>query len=160
MNQEQEVDISAALLGACGTLRTMVDGTVRLQIDFEPKDRAAVMTAFGHPGTPVACVRLKDGVSAKSSEKTAFRDLGPICKEAIDLCANPVFHEYINRPGVGPRWEPTPDAAKGYILAVCGVDSRKHLDTVDGARELFIAHVRNPFQQWVRSLDAGAPRTA
>lgn len=150
MSEEVQEEL-AALLGACGTLRTLVDGSVRLQIDFEPKDRAAVMAQFGSPGTPVACVRMVNGVLAKpATAPTTFRDLGPICREAIDLCTNPKFHEYIGRPSMGrPKYNPTPDAAKGYILSQCGVDSRKELDTAEGARELFIAHIRKPFHAWL-----------
>jgi hypothetical protein len=148
-----EVSTDAAVLGACGTLRTLVDGSVRLQIDFEPKDRAAVMAQFGHPGTPIACVRLKDGVCAKPSTPapapTTWSTMGAICKEAIDLCSNPKFLEYIARPGLGPKYKQTPDAAKGFILAQCNVDSRKELDTTPGARELFIEHVRKPFWAWL-----------
>lgn len=149
---------SAVIAGATGTLRTLVDGTVRLFIDFEPKDGKAVMGMFGAPGTPIAVARLRDGYGAAEGPppaptpapaKSAYRDLGPICREAIDLCGNPLFQEYIARPGVGPKWKPTADAAKGYILSMCNVDSRKDLDGVTGARELFIEHVRKPFHRWL-----------
>lgn len=142
-----------AISGAAMTLRTLADGSVRLTVDFEPKDRKAVMELFGSPGQPVGVAALQAGHAAvrePAPPASTFRDLGPICREAIDLCGNDKFLEYIGRPAMGkPAWKPTPDAAKGYILSQCGVESRKDLDAAEGARELFIEHVRKPFHAWL-----------
>jgi len=43
-----------AIQGVTRTLRTLVDGTLRIQIDFEPVDRNNAMGLFGDPGTVVA----------------------------------------------------------------------------------------------------------
>lgn len=140
----------SAIAGAVHSLRVLADGTVAVVLHFEPKNRVEAMTMMGAPGTPIACVRLADGfAAAPAAPKASYRDLGPICREAIDLCGNERFLEYIGRPSMGgPKWRPTPDAAKGYILSVCNVNSRKELDTAEGARDLFIEHVRKPFLAW------------
>jgi hypothetical protein len=145
-----EEDAPAALAGTVGTLRMLADGSISVSLVFEPKDRMAVMTMMGSPGTPVACARLPDGFARASDKpaKASWKDLGPLCREAIDLCANTRFQEYIARPALGKKWKPTEEAAKGFILSQCGVDSRKDLDKVEGARDLFIEHVRKPFLQW------------
>lgn len=142
--------MSDAIAGAVHTLRLLADGTVAVTLHFEPKDRVAVMTMMGAPGSPIACARLPDGYAqADAKPKASYRDLGPICREAIDLCANAKFQEYISRPAMGKKWKATEEAAKGFILSQCNVDSRKDLDTAEGARELFIEHVRKPFVRWM-----------
>ena len=144
--------MSDVLAGAVAGLRMLADGTIAVSLHFEPKDRAAVMAMMGSPAAMIACARLKDGTGAAGQTPApapTFRDFGPICREAIELCRNPKFQEYISRPGIGAKWKSTEEAAKGYILAQCGVDSRKDLDTAEGARELFIEHVRKPFHRWL-----------
>jgi len=142
----------AIVVGAQAGLRVLVDGSVRLTIDIEPKDRVAAMTLFGSPGQSIALAALKDGHAQAYAQslqpKIRYSDMGPICREAIELCEHPKFQQYIGRAGMG-RWKPNADAAKGFILAQCNVNSRKELDTAAGARELFIAHVRKPFHAWL-----------
>jgi hypothetical protein len=145
----EEDELEAAIVGAAGTLRTMADGTVRLYIDYEPKDRKAVMDAFGAPGTPVATVRLKDGYAAAPAPATnRYGELGPLCREAIDLCNNATFLEYIDSAGIS--WKKTSEGAKGFILAACCVGSRKELDADPTAGELF-RKMRKSFLDWVRA---------
>jgi hypothetical protein len=147
--------VSEAIAGAVGALRMLTDGSVSVSIVFEPKDRMAVMSMMGEPGASIACVRLANG-HAKASDKPAssFRDLGPICREAIDLTTNPKFQEYIlrfNTKHIGDTQNVSvrQDIAKKFILTQCQVESRKELDTSEGARDLFIEHVRKPFLAWM-----------
>jgi hypothetical protein len=57
------------------TLRTMADGTVRLAVDFEPKDREKVMRFFGEPGTPLVCARVTlPFPSATTSARRTYGD--------------------------------------------------------------------------------------
>lgn len=46
--------------GTTGTLRTLVDGTVRLQINIEPNNSQKAMEYFGKPGTGIALAVLTD----------------------------------------------------------------------------------------------------
>jgi glutamate/tyrosine decarboxylase-like PLP-dependent enzyme len=143
----EEIEL-AALAGAVEGMRMLKDGTIAVTLHFEPKDRTAVMRMMGEPGASIACARLKDGhAAAPAAPKTAFRDLGPICREAIDLCGNPKFQQYVGR--LKPNLTPSEGMAKAFILSQCTVDSRKELDTAEGARDLFIEHVRKPFQRWL-----------
>lgn len=48
----------AALPAVARTLKTLVDGTVRLAIDVEPVYRETVMRLLGEPGTPIVVARL------------------------------------------------------------------------------------------------------
>jgi hypothetical protein len=54
------------------TLKTLVDGTVRLNIDFEPSERAQVMELFGEPGSLIAIARL----SQEASQVVTQQDYG------------------------------------------------------------------------------------
>lgn len=143
------------LAGAVKTLRLLADGQVDVVLSFEPKDRVAVMQMMGSPGQPIACVPLAAGFAAAPAEpKAGFRDLGPICRESIDLCQNEKFLDYIATQG---SWKKTPEAAKGFILACCGGDSRKELDEPE-RRNLFIQHVRKPFHAWLSKQERASGR--
>jgi hypothetical protein len=47
-----------ALVGTTRNLRTLSDGTVRIQVDIEPNDALAAMQFFGSPNTPIAMACL------------------------------------------------------------------------------------------------------
>lgn len=137
-----------ALAGAVDGMRMLKDGTMAVTLHFEPKDRELVMKMMGEPGASIACVRLVDGHAAAKPAAGSFRDLGPICREAIELCGSEQFQRYvagIKRAGVSVS-----DAVcKQYICLACNVESRKELDSAEGARRLFIEHVRKPFHRWL-----------
>lgn len=139
------------LAGSVDGMRMLKDGTMAVTLHFEPKDRSIVMAMMGEPGASIACLRLKDGHAAKSAAPaTTYRDLGSICKEAIDLCKNERFQQYVAHVKRMPAGSSLSDAAcKQFICLSCNVESRKELDTAEGARDLFIAHVRKPFVAWM-----------
>ena len=62
---------NAAIPAVSRTLTTLVDGTVRLKIDFEPRYRESVMRQLGEPGTPIAVVQL-DLESAQAQMQQEF----------------------------------------------------------------------------------------
>ncbi len=143
--------MSDAIAGAVHTLRLLADGSIAVTLHFEPKDRVAVMTLMGQPGAPIACVRLKDGYAQAGEEKPAARtwaDKGPLEKEAIELCKAPRFLDWLQH--LRPKFpQPDAEAARSFILGVCGVQSRKDLDTAEGARDVFIEMVRKPYLAWL-----------
>lgn len=47
-----------ALVGTTRNLRTLSDGTVRIQVDVEPSEALAAMQFFGSPNTPIAMACL------------------------------------------------------------------------------------------------------
>lgn len=140
---------NSVIAGAVEGLRMLKDGSISMTVIIEPKDRVAAMALFGSPGQPVALAALKPGYAAKSNapEGGTYRDLGPLCREAIDLCANPAFKRYIQH-ALRAVDRPTEGQCKEFICTTCSVGSRKELDTDEGARDLFIAHIRKPFQRW------------
>lgn len=138
--------MSDILAGAVAGLRLLADGTVRVSLDFEPKDRNAAMSLLGEPGAMIACARLRDGTDAKLEHADPR---GPLCMEAIGLCNNPMFQRFIgHEKGSGYDRPPTPEGAKDFILAACGgLHSRKELDSNEEAARCF-AGLRRSFQRW------------
>ena len=133
-----------ALSGAIQGLRMLADGTIRLTVDIEPKDRVDAMTLFGSIGQPVALAALMVGHAAVKEKTPDPR--GPLCKSAIELCKNTMFHEFI----AVEHYAKTQEAAKSYILHCCGITSRKELDTNAEAAEIFRRRVHKEFQAWLR----------
>lgn len=112
------------LAGAVSTLRLLKDGSISVTVEFEPKDRVAVMQMMGTPGQPIACVPLKQGFAAVPARPADER--GPLCKSAIKLCQEPLFQKFAAR---GKAWPADEGGAKGYLLLSCGhLKSRKEID--------------------------------
>ncbi len=63
------------LTATAGTLRTLVDGTVRIQIDFEPRHMSEAIKWFGKPGTSVYIARMsKEAEQQMLKEETASKE--------------------------------------------------------------------------------------
>lgn len=88
-------------------------------------------------GNPVS--ETKPGNSRNDREP-----LGDLCWRAVQWCKEPEFIDFLNRQELGIDSEH--DAA-AYIKRVCGVQSRKELDTNPAARSLFNARIRGPYQK-------------
>lgn len=73
------------------------------------------------------------------------KPVGELCTEAIGLCNSEDFHRYI--ADIGP-WKPTAEAAKGFILSCCAINSRKELDGSPQAASLFRT-MRSAYAQWL-----------
>ncbi len=136
----------AALAGAVSGLRVMQDGTVRVTLDFEPKDREHVMRLMGAPGQPVGVAALRHGFAAKEAkpEVLPLGPLGPLCREAGSMCRVDSFQEYVSLQG---PWPKTSDSAADYIRAYCGVESRRDLDGNEEAAGSF-ADLRRQYLRW------------
>lgn len=65
MSQFEEAE-PAAIPAIAKTLKTLVDGTVRLNIDVEPHYREVAMRLFGEPGVGIAVARLTVEASKQS----------------------------------------------------------------------------------------------
>lgn len=61
----------SAVLASYVSYRGMVDGTLRVTLDIEPKDVAAAHQLFNKPGAPVAIARLTDAAAQKASQTPA-----------------------------------------------------------------------------------------
>lgn len=59
MNTTEEKHDIAVIPAIARTLKTLADGTVRINLDVEPSYRDTAMCLFGEPGVTVAVARLK-----------------------------------------------------------------------------------------------------
>lgn len=59
-------DTNDIVEGATARISTLVDGTLRITIDIEPRDAPKAFLAFGIPGTAVALAALRISEGAAS----------------------------------------------------------------------------------------------
>lgn len=78
---------------------------------------------------------------------------GPLCREACDYCKLPEFQRWSANGDTPP---PSEETAKAFVLRKCQIESRKELDTVAYAADLFREFVRVPFMRWQRNQKRGA----
>lgn len=128
--------------------QTMADSTLRLTIDIEPRFANDAFALFGKAGTSLAVAALRPGHALKSSEPA--HETGYWCFRAVQRCQEAEFREWIkfaSLQGKAPQSEE--DAAK-VVREVCGITSRKELDTNVKARELFQKKLEFPYVAWLK----------
>jgi len=109
--------------------------------------RAMTVRKGNTAGQRLACVLIEIGDDEQPVEPAKPRDQrGPLCREACDLCAMPAFQEWTDTENE--------EEAKGEILFICGIKSRKELDADPAAAEMFRAEIRAPFLRWQRERKA------
>lgn len=75
-----------------------------------------------------------------------------LCIMACIFCRDPQFQSWAD--SLGARRVDGGEAAKGFILDTCGVESRNALDTDEAAGERFHDSIRKPFLAWKEAQDA------
>ena len=135
--------------GAAMRCRTMADGSLRIEIEVEPRNAQAAFALFGAPGRAVALAALKDG-AAKVAEPEKPKG-GEWAKLAGMWCADPDFHAFLNQtyPEDTPV-ESASDAAMA-VRVYCEIESRAELDQNPKALHLFHTHFRLPFMKWMQA---------
>lgn len=137
-----------AIAGAAVSFRTLVDGSARVTVDFEPQDAAAAFAMLGKPGQPIAVAALRDGFAAVPDKPK----VGPLCLEAVRYCEMPEFWEWVTSDSGHHVYDAA--GAKVVILFVCGVKSRKELDLDQLAANEFTHKIRTPFMKYMRERKA------
>jgi hypothetical protein len=147
--------------GTRRTMRELVDGTIRVQIDIDPEFHDDFHRLFGQVDMAVAIAPLnlatsKEILGADAAEdnppmedertRSAWKDLGPLAQSAILLCKDEKFQQF-----VVDKWKldgrGNEHIAAEYVKTFCKVDSRKDLDTADGGRTRFGALMAD-YRQW------------
>lgn len=138
-----------------GTYSSRVDGTIVLRVEIEPRHRAEALALFGMPGTPLALAALK----VKSSKPEPRASSPPsLCAWAAIRGGDPSFIAWLEEahPKLwAEQWadDGTADAeqaAAQCIRLICGVASRRELDTNDEAAALFHSQIREPYAAWMQ----------
>lgn len=148
----------SVIAGASMRCKTMADGSLRIEVEVEPRDAVAAFTLFGAVGTPVALAALKVGESGAEpggeGDKPAEPKGGMLARLAGQWCQMPEFHEWCERSfrfswnaiieEIGEHAEHAEVAAE-LIRRHCGVKSRAELDHDKRAADQFHAAIRQPF---------------
>lgn len=148
-----------AVMGATTTIKTLVDGTFRVQIDISPLDAQDAFKLFGTPGTPVALARVTPAAAQRQASKEftppAERGKGgSICKLAAIFCGDTEFHDFLKST---LRWAGNDftsiDAAQ-IVRDTCHITSRAELDSNPDAAAIFHRDFRLPYQRWLQGARA------
>jgi hypothetical protein len=143
----------SAIMGTFVKIGTMADGTPRIVLDLQCG--LADVAAMGLiPGVPFAIARLtKEAAGKPVTEPEAPKEKpGQLCVMACTFCADPMFRKWISETY---KYECQDEgAAKEFVLEICGIESRKELDTDSRAAFVFHERVRKPFVAWKADQDA------
>lgn len=143
-----------AIQAASIRCRTMADGTLRLELDVEPRDAQAAFRLFGSPGTAVALAAIKPDAQQEAPEKpkggAAAKWLGQMCGDAAFVLWLATTH--------GKQWSATyemhgADTAKhaaATVRAICEVQSRAEIDNDPAAFARFEERIRRPWIEATR----------
>lgn len=115
----------------------------------EGKRFMAVLVQLGDDELPVVD-QAKPSTGAGSGQRPTAKSaksstpLGDLCWRAVQWCKELEFIDFLNQqePGIDSEHD-----AAAYIKRVCGVQSRKELDTNPAARSLFNGCIRGPYQK-------------
>lgn len=162
--------MSTVIAGSAMRTKTLADGTLRLEVDIEPKDAKLAFNLFGSPGTAVALAALKTDAqqTAETEPDSELPKGGELSKLAGRWCGSPVFHEWLMQSfpflwreveenllaDLSSKVEPgKPEIAAELIRTHCGVSSRAQLDHDKLAAQQFNAAIRQPFAEHLARHD-------
>ncbi len=149
----------SAIAAAAMRVRTMADGSLRIEVEVSPVDAQAAFALFGRPGAPMALAALKEGYAAAQEPLPTIKESltvekpkgGALAKLSGMWCQDHEFHNWINGAmHNGIFWQCNgPNEAKLFVLEICQIDSRAELDHDERAAELFHRMVRIPFSAYL-----------
>ena len=140
----------SAIPAASVGVKDMADSSLRITIEFEPRYAKDAFALFGARGTQVAIAALRDGSFLEQSATTKPK-IGDACLLAVQWCKEPQFWEWANGEQTGGFHTCVNgvDSAKAFICMVCGVESRKDIDTSPAALNFWHQNICKPFQQYL-----------
>ncbi len=77
--------------------------------------------------------------------------MAPLCEWAVMRCGEPMFQRWAAGHPDAPKYrKDTPvETAKAAVLFLCGIESRKYLDTSAVAASKLHVMVRKPYAHWL-----------
>lgn len=117
-------------------IRTLVDGTGRVQLDIEPKDVPTFIGLFSIPGETGALARLTQEAAKDSLQGPKG---GPLSKNAAALCRDEEFWAFSGMK--------TEEEATAYLRHYCGITSRRELDHNEEAARKY-HQLKSEFLEW------------
>jgi hypothetical protein len=140
----------SAIEASSVNVRTLVDGTLRITVDVEPRHAKDAFALFGAPGIPMALAALKPASHTKEDKLKG----GLLSQWCAMRCGEADFQRWISREFSGERFHvklPMPDADRcaAVVRMVCKINSRAELDNDEAAEKRFNELIRHPWQkQW------------
>lgn len=152
-----------AISGASMRCRTLADGTLRLEVDIEPRDALSAFQLFGKVGTPVALAALTGQPTAETEPSVNPEKGGAISRLAGQWCQMPEFWEWMKiafpflwRTASDELGTEDPAQISAEVIRIhCGVDSRAKLDHNEMAAKQFHGAIRRPFNDWLQAKNGG-----
>lgn len=160
-------DIQPTFAGEVQLRRWSESSTQGVQITFALADAADLERFRGMEGKRfmAALVQVGDDEqpvppdAGNPASQKLREPLGDLCWRAVQWCRDPEFAVFVH--GVFYKLWPTGlpgtpvvkegDSAEPFckfaVQQICGIESRKELDTTPEARRLFNEHIRGPFQK-------------
>ena len=120
-------------------VKTLSDGTLRLEVDIEPMSAQEAFRLFGSPGTHIALAALKVGTPLPQAVKDKPKG-GPLAQWAAMRCNDARFCEWFDTH--------TPELTAERIRAICKIESRAELDSNAAAAAIFRAQVMQPWSAY------------
>jgi hypothetical protein len=144
----------SAIEAVSRNVKTMADGTLRLTVDISPVHAQDAFSMFGMPDVPLALARLKiESTQEMAQEETIAKaqkePLTGLALLAVQWCQEANFWKWANELN-GMELIRSESQAKTFICEVCGIDSRKELNTNTQAAAQFQQEIRGPYMQWLR----------
>jgi hypothetical protein len=141
--------MAVAVSGTRRTIKELVDGTLRVQIDIDREHRRDFLRLFPDIDMPIALAPLK--VKTPGVEGAAKG--GELSKLAGILCNDPDFLPWLERrmpPEKLPAalgGEEGAERAAVIVRHLCGVKSRAELDHNSKAAVIFHEQIRRPWSE-------------
>lgn len=134
-------DDLAAVTGCVTGYKSLRDGTLRIQIDIEPRDVPTFHQTFPENDLHAVVARLSD---PRKIEKG-----GPISNDAGMLCQTQDFQGFVStkRDQTDAFYAPTEEMAAVYVRWYCDVESRARLDGNKDAANRY-RQIKEEFVNW------------
>jgi hypothetical protein len=155
-NLEKEVFMNDKIIwGVTSGLRTLVDDTVRIQIDINPTHFDAACSMFGKRGVEVALAQLVQGSTLEKfeTEEVAIPAIsatkpkgGPLSYLAGQFCNNKMFWEFLFLSVDGAPNLNSKEECTQWMYQEFGIESRAELDHNEQAEGMFHA-IRKGFSK-------------
>lgn len=132
--------------GTRRAMKEMSDGTVRVQIDIDPRFRAQFFEMFGQIDMPVALAPLAADFEKREPQPEKPKG-GALAKLAGMLCDDSNFHEFLTHQFALEEICESADGAATVVREVCEIESRSELDWHTEAADRFHVLIRGP---WIK----------
>lgn len=139
----------SAISGTRRAFKELVDGTIRVQIDVDPRFKKEFFEMFPNVDTPCAIAPLVLDFERREPEEEPKG--GALCKLAAMWCKDREFKAWLAmRLNYSVPIE-TDEHAANALRAMLNITSRKKLDNDDDAAGRFQSQIRVPFMEWRRA---------